>query len=80
MILGVDPQPITDVVPIGDAPSVMPEFMAEDDAAFGDERTEDSADDHLVLELSNRDNVLLQRTLPDYQKLSQTHRAVADGL
>jgi hypothetical protein len=35
MISGVDPQSITNVVPIGDAPSVMSEFMAEDDAAFG---------------------------------------------
>jgi hypothetical protein len=37
MISGVDYQPITDVVLIGDAPSVMPECMAEDNVAFGDE-------------------------------------------
>jgi hypothetical protein len=37
------------------------EFMPKYDATFGDERMEDSTDDRLVLELSNSDNILLQR-------------------
>jgi hypothetical protein len=65
----------------------MPEFMAQDDVVFRDERAEDSANNHPVPELSNRDKVLLQRVLveheadvPDCWDLSQTHRDVADGL
>jgi hypothetical protein len=53
-ISGVDPQPTgigftLDV----DPPSVKPLFMPEYEAAFGDERAKDSADDRPVLELSN---------------------------
>jgi hypothetical protein len=51
--------------------------MAHDDVSFGDERAEDSIDDHPVPELSNRDKVLLHRALaehaahmPDCQDLS----------
>jgi hypothetical protein len=65
----------------------MPEFMAQDDVVFGDEWAEDSANNHPVPELSNRDKVLLQRALvkheadvPDCWDLSQTHRDVVDGL
>jgi hypothetical protein len=61
MILGVDPQPIASVVTLtGNVPSVELEFISEYDAAFGDGWAEDSTDDHPVLELSNRDKVLLQ--------------------
>jgi hypothetical protein len=42
-----------------DPPSIDPEFMPEYEAAFRGERAEDSDDDRPVLELSNRDNVLL---------------------
>jgi hypothetical protein len=88
VISGVDPQTITTVVALtSDAPSVEPKFMPEYDATFGDERAEESADDRPVLELSNRDNVLLQRALaeyvaevPDCWDLSQAHSVVADGL
>jgi hypothetical protein len=67
MILGVDPQPIATVVAlIVDVFSVEPEFMSEYDATFRDERAEDSADDRPVLELSNRDKVLLQRALAEH--------------
>jgi hypothetical protein len=45
MILGVDPQLIIVVAPTGDVPSVVPEFMAEYDATFGDKWAEDSVDD-----------------------------------
>jgi hypothetical protein len=65
-ILGVDPQPIIDVALIEDEPSIVTESMAEYNAVFGDERAEDSANDHLVLELSNRDMVLLQRVLAEH--------------
>jgi hypothetical protein len=34
--------------------------MSKYEAAFGDERTEDSVNDQLVPELSNRDMALLQ--------------------
>jgi hypothetical protein len=61
--------------------------MPEYNATFGDEREEDSVDDCSVLELSNRNKVLLQQALPehaaevsDYQGLSGAHRTVADGL
>jgi hypothetical protein len=37
MMVVVDPEPIT-----GHAPSVILEFMVDDDATFGDERTQDS--------------------------------------
>jgi hypothetical protein len=66
MISGVDPQLITVVASIGYAPSIFLEFMAEYDATFGDERAEDSADDHPVLELSNREMVLLPRALVEH--------------
>jgi hypothetical protein len=56
-ISGVDPQPITLDV---DPPFVELEFMPEYEAAFGDERAEDSANDRPVPELSKRDNALLQ--------------------
>jgi hypothetical protein len=60
-ILGVDPYPIVTTVTLtGDASSIEPEFMPEYDPVFEDERAEDSADDHPVPELSNRDKVLLQ--------------------
>jgi hypothetical protein len=66
LISGVDPQTITTVVTLtSDAPSVEPKFMPEYDATFGDERAEESVDDRPVLELSNRDNVLLQRALAE---------------
>jgi hypothetical protein len=62
-------------------------FMPEYEAAFGDECAEDSVDDRPILELSNRDKVLLQRALMEHapemldcQDLSQAHRAVIDGL
>jgi hypothetical protein len=43
MILGVDRQPITIAASsIGDAPSVVPEFMAEYNATFGDEHSSSS--------------------------------------
>jgi hypothetical protein len=86
-ILGVDPQPIIDVALIEDEPSVVTESMAEYDAVFGDERAEGSANDHLVLELSNRDKVLLQRVLAEHAAdvldcwdLSQVYRIVPNGL
>jgi hypothetical protein len=63
------------------------EFMPEYEAAFGDERTEDSADDRLVPKLSKRDKALLQQALvenaleiPNCRDLSQAHQAVAKGL
>jgi hypothetical protein len=87
-ISGVDPQPIAIGFVLDVDPSfVEPEFMPEYEAAFGDERAEDSADDRPIPELSKRDKALLQRALteyapemPDCQNLSQAHRAVADGL
>jgi hypothetical protein len=63
------------------------EFMLEYEAAFGDERTDDSADDRLVPKLSKRDKALLQQALvenaleiPNCRDLSQAHQAVAKGL
>jgi hypothetical protein len=87
-ISGVDPQPIAIGFALDDdLPSVELEFMPEYETTFGDERVEDSADDRPVLELSNRDKVLLQRALaghvpevPDCRDLSHAHRAVTDGL
>jgi hypothetical protein len=87
-ILGVDSQPTATGFALDvDPPSVKSEFTQEYEAAFGDDLTEDSADDRPVPELSNRGKTLLQRALaghapemPDYQDLSQAHRAVADGL
>jgi hypothetical protein len=61
MILGVDPHPTATVVTLSvDASFVDPEFMPEYDAVFGDELAEDSADDRLVPEISNRDKAMLQ--------------------
>jgi hypothetical protein len=40
--------------------------MAEYDATFGDKWVEDSVDDRPVSELSNRENVLLQRPLMEH--------------
>jgi hypothetical protein len=59
-ISSVDPQPIAtrfflDV----DLSFVETEFMVEYDVTFGDEHTEDSADDRSVPELSKRDKALL---------------------
>jgi hypothetical protein len=60
MISSVDPHPIATTITItGGAPFIVLEFIAEYDVTFGDERAEDSADDCPVLELSNRDKVLL---------------------
>jgi hypothetical protein len=87
-ISGVDHLPIA----IGFIPDVDPsfielEFMLEYEAAFRDERAEDSVDDRLVPELSNMDKVLLQRALAEHaaemqdcRDPSQAHRAVVDGL
>jgi hypothetical protein len=88
MISEVDSQPINIVVALtGDASSTMPELKNEYDMTFGDEWAEDSADDRLVLELSNRCKVLLHRGLmkhatevPDCWDLSEAHRVVDDGL
>jgi hypothetical protein len=87
-ISGVDPQPIaTGFIVDIDMSSIDLEFMPEYEAAFGDERVEDSADDRPVPKLSNRDKDLLQRALvehspemPDCRDLSEAHRTVADGL
>jgi hypothetical protein len=87
-ISGVDPQPIAIEFALDVDPSfVEPEFMPKYDAASGDERAEDSADDRPVPDLSKRDNALLQRALaehasemPDYQDLSQAHRVVVNDL
>jgi hypothetical protein len=67
---------------------VDPSFVElEYEAAFGDDRAEDSADDRPVPELSKRDRTLLQQALaehaleiPDCRDLSQAHQALADGL
>jgi hypothetical protein len=60
-ILGVDPQPIGTSFDLDvNLPFVKPLFIQEYEVTFGDERAEDSVDDRLVPELSNRDNVLLQ--------------------
>jgi hypothetical protein len=82
----VDLEPIIAVVHTRHAPSVIPEFMAYNDAAFGDEQTEGSNGDHLVPELSDSKKVVLQRTLaehaadvPDCRDFSRAHRVVADG-
>jgi hypothetical protein len=88
MISCVNPHPIATVVTLsGDAPSVEPTFMPEYDVVFEDERVEDSTDDRPVLDLNNRNKVLLQRALtehaaevPDCRNLSQAHRVVVDGL
>jgi hypothetical protein len=60
---------------------VEPEFMPEYEAVFGDERAEDSPDDHPIPELSKRDKALLQPALVEHalemldcQDLSQAHR------
>jgi hypothetical protein len=42
------------------------EFVPEYEATFGHEHAEDSTDDRLVPELSNRDKVLLQRALVEH--------------
>jgi hypothetical protein len=58
--IGVDPQPIPTGFTLDvDLSSVELELMPEYETAFGDERAEDSTDDLLVSELSNRDNALL---------------------
>jgi hypothetical protein len=55
-ISGVDPQLIaTEFTLDVDLCFVEQKFMTKYDAAFGDERAEDSVDDRPVLELSNRD-------------------------
>jgi hypothetical protein len=52
----VDPQLIaTEFTLDVDLCFVEQKFMTKYDAAFGDERAEDSVDDRPVLELSNRD-------------------------
>jgi hypothetical protein len=87
-ILGVDHHPIAIGFTLDvDLPSVKPEFMLEYEVAFGDERAEDSTNDRLVPELSNRDKVLLQQALakhapevPDCRDMSHAHRVIADGL
>jgi predicted RNA-binding Zn-ribbon protein involved in translation (DUF1610 family) len=53
-ISGVDPQPTGIGFTLAvDPPFVKPLFMPEYEATFGDEQAKDSADDRLVLELSN---------------------------
>jgi hypothetical protein len=87
-ISGVDPRPIaTDFVLDVDPPSIEPEFMPEYKVMYGDEWVEDSTNDQLVPELSNKGNVLLQQALAehapeesDYRDLSHTHMAIANGL
>jgi hypothetical protein len=84
----VDPQPIaTEFALDVDLSIVEPEFMPEYEAAFGDERAEDPADDRPVTELSKRGKALLHRVLaehapkmPDCRDLGQAHRVVVDGL
>ena len=59
-ISGVDPQPIATGFAQDVEPSfIEPEFKPKYEAAFGDERAEDSSDDRLVPELSKRDKALL---------------------
>jgi hypothetical protein len=66
-ISGMDPQPIATGFILNVDPSfVEPEFMPKYEAAFGDERTEDSTDDQPVPELSKRNNALLQRALVEH--------------
>jgi hypothetical protein len=66
-ISGVDPQPIATGFELEvDLSFIELEFMPEYEAAFGDERAEDSVDGRLVLELSKRDKALLQRVLVEY--------------
>jgi hypothetical protein len=87
-ISGVDFEPIATSFALNvDPPSIDLEFMLDYDATFGDERAEDSVDDGLVPELSNKDKVMLQRALAehapevsDYRNLSHAHRVVANGL
>jgi hypothetical protein len=87
-ISGVDHLPIAiGFIPDVDPSFIEPEFMPEYEVAFRDERAENSVDDQLVLELSNMDEVLLQRALvehapemPDCRDLSQAHRVVSVGL
>jgi hypothetical protein len=55
----VDPEPSTMVVRTREAPSVIPEFMAYDDVAFGDEHVEGSDDNCPVLGWSNWEKILL---------------------
>jgi hypothetical protein len=59
----VDLEPIIVVVRTSEAYSIIPKFMAYDDASFGDDRAEGSDDDCLVPELSECEKVLLQRAL-----------------
>jgi hypothetical protein len=60
-IPGVDPQPIATEFSLDVDPSFIKlEFMSEYEAAFRDERAEDSADDRPILVLSNKDKTLLQ--------------------
>jgi hypothetical protein len=63
------------------------DVVAEYDVAFGDERVADSIDDRPVLELSNRDKVLLHQALVEHAPevldcwdTSHTHRAIANGV
>jgi hypothetical protein len=87
-ISSVDHQPIATGFALDVDPSfVEPEFMLEYEAALGDERADDSADDWPVSELIKRDKSLLQRALiehapvmPDYRDLSQEHWVIACGL
>jgi hypothetical protein len=81
-----DPKPVTVVVRTHEVPSIVLEYMAHDDAMFGDEQAKGSDDDHPVPELTESKKVLLHHVLaehapdvPDYRNLSQAHCAVADG-
>jgi hypothetical protein len=66
MMSGVDPKPITVIVPTDHAPSITLKFMSQDDATFGDEQAEDLADDRLVPKLSNRDKISLQCAMAEH--------------
>jgi hypothetical protein len=86
-ISDVDPQPIATEFALDVDPSFdESEFIPKYEAVFGDERTEDLADDRPVPELSKRYKTLLQQALvehapemPDCQDLSQAYRVVADS-
>jgi hypothetical protein len=54
-----DLKPVTDVVHTHEAPSIVQEYMAYNDVAFGDERAERSYGDRLVPELTESEKVLL---------------------
>jgi hypothetical protein len=54
-----DTEPVTIVVHTHEVSSVILEYMAYDDASFGDERAEGLDDDRLVLELIESKKVLL---------------------